>query len=75
MIQSKTPPNKGPNSIKSHRESKGLTQAQLALQSGITVDYLDRLEKGTEPRFTVRLKPLADVLGVPVEELVESHRD
>jgi transcriptional regulator with XRE-family HTH domain len=62
--------NEGSNPIALYREQAGLTQEQLAAQSGVTVDYLDRLEKGTVPRLTVRLKPIADVLGVPVEDLV-----
>ncbi len=62
--------NEGPNPIAYHRERVGLTQEQLAEQAGMTVDYLDRLEKGTEPRLTTRLGPLAQVLDVTVEELV-----
>jgi transcriptional regulator with XRE-family HTH domain len=62
--------NEGPNPIAYYRDRAGLTQEQLAAQAGVTVDYLDRLEKGTESRLTVRLKPIAEVLGVDVEELV-----
>ena len=62
--------NEGPNPIAHYRQSAGLTQEQLAQQAGMTVDYLDRLEKGTEPRLTMRLNPLAKILDVPVEELV-----
>jgi len=62
--------NKGPNPIAFYRERAGLTQEQFAAQAGITVDYLDGLEKGMKARLTVRLKPVADILDVPVEELV-----
>jgi transcriptional regulator with XRE-family HTH domain len=62
--------NEGPNQIAFYRERAGLSQEELAAQCGLTVDYLKGLENGTEPRLTVRLKPVADVLGVSVEELV-----
>jgi transcriptional regulator with XRE-family HTH domain len=63
--------NIGPNPIAIYRRQlAGFTQKQLAAQAGMTVDYLRRLERGDEPRFTVRLRPVADILGVPVEELV-----
>jgi transcriptional regulator with XRE-family HTH domain len=63
--------NTGPNPIGIYRRQlAGLTQEQLAAQAGMTPEYLNRLEKGEQPRFTARLRPLADIFGVPVEELV-----
>ena len=72
MMQSKTPLNKGPNSIASHRQCKGLTQEQLVLQSGITVDYLDRLETRYGAALHGPLKTdCRCIRRVPVEELVK----
>jgi transcriptional regulator with XRE-family HTH domain len=59
-----------PNPICFHRERAGLSQDSLALQAGLTKEYLKRLELGTVRRWTVRLLPLAVLLDVPVGELV-----
>jgi transcriptional regulator with XRE-family HTH domain len=60
----------GPSQIRKLREYANISQSVLALQSGITKEYLDRIETGVERRWTVRLRPVAVVLNVPVEELV-----
>jgi hypothetical protein len=60
----------GSNPIRELRELANISQEMLALQSGLTDDYLDRLEAGVERRWTVRLRPLAAALDVPVEGLV-----
>jgi transcriptional regulator with XRE-family HTH domain len=60
----------GPNPIRKLREDAHIDQDVLALQSGITKEYLDQIETGVERRWTVRMRPVADILNVPVEELV-----
>ncbi len=58
------------NSIRFHRERAGFTQANLAIKSGVTADYLCCLEEGRERLWTVRLAPIAEVLEVPVATLM-----
>jgi len=59
----------GPNPIRLYREQAGLPQQDAALRAGMTRKYLDDLETGHERRWSVRLHPLAAVLGVAVEEI------
>jgi transcriptional regulator with XRE-family HTH domain len=47
-----------------------MTQEELALLSGMTVKYLDELERREEPRFTARLRAMSHALQVPVAELL-----
>jgi transcriptional regulator with XRE-family HTH domain len=55
--------------FKSVRESKGLTQAQLAKAAGVPLRSLQEWEQGTRiPRFD-RAVALADGLGVSLDEL------
>jgi transcriptional regulator with XRE-family HTH domain len=58
------------NRIRFHRERAGLTPTQLAIRSGLTVEYLQQLEDGNEELWTIRLKPIAEALGVTVEDLL-----
>ncbi|WP_431810634.1 helix-turn-helix domain-containing protein [Lysinibacillus capsici] len=59
--------------LKSLRKKRGLTLADLSDLSGISISYLNRLEKGERksPGFTKIIK-LAEVLSVPVSSLVGS---
>jgi transcriptional regulator with XRE-family HTH domain len=60
----------GSNPIRALRERALMTQEDLALQSGLTQQYLDGLEKGHERRWKVRLGPLAAMLNVPIKEII-----
>jgi transcriptional regulator with XRE-family HTH domain len=59
-----------PNPISFYRQRAGLSQHDLAAQSGLTLQYLQDLESGQERRFTVRLAPIAVVLNLPVAALM-----
>jgi len=59
-----------PNPIVFYRQRAGLSQEDLAVQSGVTLQYLRDLESGHQPRFTARLAPVAVVLDVPVVDLM-----
>jgi transcriptional regulator with XRE-family HTH domain len=55
--------------IRFHRERAGMSQQELALLSGLTMKYLDELERREQPRFTVRVRALSRLLKVRIEEL------
>lgn len=57
--------------LRDHRESRGLTQAQLAKRAGVTADMLSRLENGRfqSPGMRTILR-VADALGVSVGALL-----
>jgi transcriptional regulator with XRE-family HTH domain len=57
--------------LKTLRESKGLTQEQLAKRAGISRAYLARLETGRHDPHLSRLRKLAKALGVKVGRLLE----
>jgi transcriptional regulator with XRE-family HTH domain len=67
--------------IRELRERRGLTQAELGKQAGVTQGYIAKLEPSNRPgqTKTVRkanpslptLRKLAKALGVPVGELLE----
>jgi transcriptional regulator with XRE-family HTH domain len=55
--------------IRELREAKGWTQQDLAYQLGVAVSTVSTWEQGRfEPRAT-QLRKLAQVLGVPMEEI------
>ncbi len=57
--------------LKELRESKDLTQGQLAIKSGLRQSHISRMEQGLRPNATLTtLGKLADALHVPVGELV-----
>ena len=56
--------------IRQLREQKGLTQAELAEKSGLTIRSIQRLEKGDNTPRGDTLKRLSEVFEVPVESLV-----
>jgi transcriptional regulator with XRE-family HTH domain len=60
--------------LRVHRQSRGLTQKELASRAGIsagTVHRLESLKRGSYPRT---LRKLARALGVTPEQLVRDHR-
>lgn len=59
------------NRIKKLRESKGMSQAELASASGVPVATIESIERGEEIQVLVGMcRKIADVLGVDLEELL-----
>jgi len=56
--------------VRQLRESKGLTQDQVASKTGISYQFLSGLENGRENFSIDVLDSLAQALGVPLERLV-----
>jgi len=58
--------------LREHRESKGLSQVELAKRAKVGRTYLVKLESGDKKNPSLQiLKSLARALGVPVTELLE----
>jgi transcriptional regulator with XRE-family HTH domain len=56
--------------LRTLREARGWTQAQLAERAGLTREYVGRLEGGRQdPRLSV-VRRLAKALGVTVNDLL-----
>ncbi len=59
------------NRIKKLRESKGMSQAELASASGVPVATIDSIERGEEIQVLVGMcRKIAEVLGVDLEYLL-----
>ena len=56
--------------VRQLRESKGLTQDQVASKTGISYQFLSGLENGRENFSIDVLESLSQALGVPLEKLV-----
>jgi transcriptional regulator with XRE-family HTH domain len=64
-------PNRIGRMLKTLRESKGLTQVELASKAKLTQPYLAELEAGKKKNPSLALlQRLAKALGVPVTELL-----
>ena len=61
----------GSNPVRILRKHRGLTQANLATQAGITQAFLSEIERGRKVGTTETLKSLAKALAVPLSVLVE----
>lgn len=61
----------GGNPVRVLRAFRGLTQAALAAQTGISQSYLSDMEAGRKAGTAATLKSLAAALGVPVDMLIE----
>lgn len=57
--------------IKRLRLEKGLTQSQLAKRAGISVNYLQKIEKGRVNVSILVVWKIAKGLGVSVSELMK----
>lgn len=55
--------------LKKYRLEKGLTQRDLAIQLGISVDYISRLERGVKNPGFLLSKKIADFFNTSVEDL------
>ena len=56
--------------IKDARESKGYSQRELAKKSGIGISNIGHWERGQTFPSIINLIPVADVLGITLDELV-----
>jgi transcriptional regulator with XRE-family HTH domain len=57
--------------IKSKRESKSLTQMELAAKSGVDRNYVGMLERGERNPSYLSLLKIAKGLGIPVFNLIK----
>lgn len=58
------------NRIKDARESKGLTQEELGLQTGFTQTYISRMERGSVNIPTSTLVEIAGALDISLTDLL-----
>lgn len=61
--------------VKALRAERGLTQAQLADLSGISEEWVRRIERGEGSPSLDTIEVLAGSLGVPVSSLFGGHPD
>ena len=61
--------------IRKVRRTCGMTQKQLAEALGVTQGAVSQWETGRGGPSAKMLKPLADVLGVTVDDLLEAGED
>jgi DNA-binding XRE family transcriptional regulator len=67
----------GENPLRVWREHRGLTQVELAQRAGVGQPYIAMLEAGERKGSVARLRVLARVLGLDVDDLVpyqEGHQ-
>jgi transcriptional regulator with XRE-family HTH domain len=57
--------------VRRHRQLKGMTQEQLALEAGMERSYVSDLERGTRNPTVRALGRLAEALGVEPKELLD----
>lgn len=57
--------------IRELRAARNLSQEKLAVALGVSWSTVNRYERGITPPSLNRLHLIADVLGVPVTELLE----
>ena len=61
--------------IKQARKAANLTQSQLAEKLGVSQAAVAQWENGlTHPSYSI-LRPLANVLNIPVDDLIEEVTD
>jgi transcriptional regulator with XRE-family HTH domain len=60
-----------PMRLKQLREAKGWSQARLADETGVTREYIARLETGKHDPPLSRVEKLANALGVPIGRLLK----
>jgi transcriptional regulator with XRE-family HTH domain len=57
--------------LKKIRESKNLTQAQLAIDCDSDISYISRIENGKISPSLIYLKKMADVMEMELKQLFE----
>ena len=61
--------------IKSIREEKGISQGQLAVMTGVSQSAISDIENNKRNPSLWTVQMISDVLGVPVDDLVEVRSD
>lgn len=63
--------------VRKYRKSKNITQEQLAVDIGMSYDYLRRFEtqKGKEGLSLTRLYKISIVLDVPIDKFFENQEE
>lgn len=61
--------------IKTTRKAKGLTQQQLADETGLSLRTIQRIEKGTEEISGYSLNQISKVLDIPLEQIIMQNVD
>lgn len=56
--------------IKQARKAKGLTQQELADETGLSLRTIQRVEKGTQEISGFSLKQICKVLGISIEQII-----
>ena len=57
--------------VRKLRKSKGWTQEELAVRTGLHRTYIGSIERGERNVSLINVEKIADALGVPVEALVK----
>jgi DNA-binding XRE family transcriptional regulator len=65
----------GENPLRVWREHRGLTQVELAKRAGVGQPYVALLEAGERKGSVARLRALARVLGLDMDDLVPHQKD
>ena len=62
------------SNLKRIRESKNITQAQLAIDSDSDISYISRVENGKISASVLYLKGMADAMEIDVMELFQFEK-
>lgn len=57
--------------IRTFREKAGLTQAEVAKEAGININYFAVIERGEVTTSPVNLKKISRVLGVDISKIIK----
>lgn len=60
----------GETPLRVWREYRGLTQANLSAQAGVSIPYISEIERGAKPGSLVTLHKLARCLRLTLDDLV-----
>ncbi|KRM95494.1 hypothetical protein FC19_GL001808 [Liquorilactobacillus aquaticus DSM 21051] len=62
------------NNIRIQRKKSGLTQEKLAEYSGLSINFISKLERTDGQNISIKkLKSIADTLGVNIISLIENN--
>lgn len=62
----------GESPVRVWREHRGMTSRRVATEAGVSVSYLSEIETGHKPGSPIALRAVAQVLRVPMADLVTS---
>jgi transcriptional regulator with XRE-family HTH domain len=60
------------NSIRHYRSKLGLTQTELALKIGVSLDTVSRWETGKRDHRSSELRKMATLFGCAIDDLLDS---